>query len=255
MSVENSQRLFGPLRPPAGHSIFRSIDPAPRWNWRPRALRTERDAALPETLSFLTAKEGPRFRWTPPGMFPRSATPATKPRFGQKAKMLTPDQVVESAHPPGGRRMPFWRARECRRCMLDESLRRTEPSYPACGGGNSAILPDLRRAVHLWRRQRLGGCVQRLAEIEEYVEERVFCSGPAARVLFFWRFVFWPDPIPGLFPSAPYRVAQEEAPEARAIVISGGQTGKKTAPLALRWKTAWPRDWPSTARAKPPACW
>ena len=64
--------------------------------------------------------------------------PKYKACFHTKAKMLTPDQVVEwTTHPVGGV-CPFG-VPENVTVYLDESLRRFETVYPACGSGNSAI--------------------------------------------------------------------------------------------------------------------
>ena len=61
-----------------------------------------------------------------------------KESFGCKAKMLSPEEVLQLVgHPVGGvcpfginEGVPVW---------LDESLRRFESVYPACGSANSAI--------------------------------------------------------------------------------------------------------------------
>lgn len=62
-----------------------------------------------------------------------------KDTFGCKAKMLAPDAVEElTGHAVGGV-CPFALAREDILVCLDESLRRFETVFPACGSSNSAI--------------------------------------------------------------------------------------------------------------------
>ncbi len=58
--------------------------------------------------------------------------------FGLKAKMLTPDEVLERVGHAIGGVCPFAVPKEVQ-VYLDESLKRTETVYPACGSGNSAI--------------------------------------------------------------------------------------------------------------------
>ena len=61
-----------------------------------------------------------------------------KDLFHQKAKMLTPQQVEEyTTHPVGGV-CPFGVPEDVK-IYLDESLKRFDIVYPACGSGNSAI--------------------------------------------------------------------------------------------------------------------
>ena len=99
-----------------------------------QALHTE-GCRIAKTLSFLT-KEGPILVVTAGDA--RIDNARYKARFGQKAKMLTPEQVVEwTTHPVGGV-CPFG-VPENVTVYLDESLRRFETVYPACGSGNSAI--------------------------------------------------------------------------------------------------------------------
>ena len=58
--------------------------------------------------------------------------------FHTKAKMLTPEQAVEmTGHAVGGV-CPFAVNEDCD-VYLDESLRRFDVVYPACGSSNSAI--------------------------------------------------------------------------------------------------------------------
>lgn len=61
-----------------------------------------------------------------------------KDRFGMKAKMLTPEEVnVLVGHPVGGV-CPF-AVPDTVEVYLDESLKRFETVFPACGSSNSAI--------------------------------------------------------------------------------------------------------------------
>lgn len=73
---------------------------------------------------------------------------AFKARFGFKARMLTPDAALAmTGHAVGGV-CPF-ALPEGVNVYLDESLRRFETVYPACGSANSAIeltLGELERA-------------------------------------------------------------------------------------------------------------
>ena len=72
---------------------------------------------------------------------------AYKARFGAKAKMLTPDEAVSLIGHAVGGVCPF-AVNEGVIVYLDESLRRFETVFPACGSGNSAIeltVPELER--------------------------------------------------------------------------------------------------------------
>ena len=61
-----------------------------------------------------------------------------KQRFGEKAKMPSPDEAAELIGHKVGGVCPF-AVNEGVRIFLDESLRRFETVFPACGSGNSAI--------------------------------------------------------------------------------------------------------------------
>lgn len=68
--------------------------------------------------------------------------------FRQKAKMLTPQQAEELVGHAVGGVCPFG-VNEGVKVYLDESLRRFETVFPACGTSNSAIeltIPELERA-------------------------------------------------------------------------------------------------------------
>ena len=64
--------------------------------------------------------------------------PAYKARFASKAKMLTPDEAVSLIGHAVGGVCPF-AVNEGVRVYLDESLKRFETVFPACGSSNSAI--------------------------------------------------------------------------------------------------------------------
>ncbi len=64
--------------------------------------------------------------------------PKFKAEFHTKAKMLSPEQVTELVGHAVGGVCPF-AVNEGVRVMLDESLKRFETVFPACGSSNSAI--------------------------------------------------------------------------------------------------------------------
>ena len=73
--------------------------------------------------------------------------PKYKARFAAKAKMLTVDQAAEMIGHAVGGVCPF-AVNEGVRVYLDESLKRFDTVYPACGSSNSAIeltIPELER--------------------------------------------------------------------------------------------------------------
>lgn len=61
-----------------------------------------------------------------------------KARLGTKAKMLSPDEVLSLIGHAVGGVCPFG-VKEGVRVYLDESLKRFETVFPACGSANSAI--------------------------------------------------------------------------------------------------------------------
>lgn len=70
-----------------------------------------------------------------------------KAQFGLKAKMLTPEQAVELVGYAVGGVCPF-AVNEGVEVWLDESLKRFETVFPACGSSNSAIeltIPELEQ--------------------------------------------------------------------------------------------------------------
>lgn len=68
----------------------------------------------------------------------RIANPKFKERFGRKAKMLAADEAEERIGHGVGGVCPFGVNEECD-VYLDDSLRRFDVIYPACGSSNSAI--------------------------------------------------------------------------------------------------------------------
>ncbi len=64
--------------------------------------------------------------------------PKYKAQFGTKAKMLTPDQAIELIGHAVGGVCPF-AINEGVKVYLDNSLKRFETVFPACGSSNSAI--------------------------------------------------------------------------------------------------------------------
>ena len=64
--------------------------------------------------------------------------PSYKARFGTKAKMLTPDEAESLIGHAVGGVCPF-AVNEGVTVYLDESLKRFETVFPACGSSNSAI--------------------------------------------------------------------------------------------------------------------
>lgn len=70
-----------------------------------------------------------------------------KKQFGTKAKMLSPDQVSEMTGHQIGSVCPFAVNRGVK-VYLDESLKRFDTVFPACGSSNSAIeltIPELEK--------------------------------------------------------------------------------------------------------------
>ncbi len=73
--------------------------------------------------------------------------PRYKAEFGAKAKMLTPDEAVALIGHAVGGVCPF-ATNEGVKVYLDESLKRFQTVFPACGSSNSAIeltLPELEK--------------------------------------------------------------------------------------------------------------
>ena len=73
--------------------------------------------------------------------------PRYKAQFGTKAKMLTPDEAVELVGHAVGGVCPF-ATNAGVKVYLDESLKRFQTIFPACGSSNSAIeltIPELEQ--------------------------------------------------------------------------------------------------------------
>ena len=64
--------------------------------------------------------------------------PKYKAQFGTKARMLTPDEAVELIGHAVGGVCPF-AVKDGVKVYLDESLKRFDTVFPACGSSNSAI--------------------------------------------------------------------------------------------------------------------
>ena len=75
--------------------------------------------------------------------------PKYKAHFGAKAKMLTPDEAITLIGHAVGGVCPF-AVNDGVTVYLDESLKRFETVFPACGSSNSAIeltIPELEKYV------------------------------------------------------------------------------------------------------------
>ena len=90
---------------------------------------------IAKTLSFMT-KEGPILIVTAGDA--RIDNKKYKAQFHVKAKMLTPEEVIELVGHAVGGVCPFG-IKEGVFVYLDESLKRFETVFPACGSSNSAI--------------------------------------------------------------------------------------------------------------------
>lgn len=92
-------------------------------------------ARIAKTLSFMT-NESPVLIVTAGDA--KIDNPKYKGYFSQKAKMLTPDEVLEfTGHAVGGV-CPF-ALKTPVRVFLDVSMQRFDTVFPACGSGNSAV--------------------------------------------------------------------------------------------------------------------
>lgn len=90
---------------------------------------------IAKTLSFMT-REGPILIVTAGDA--RIDNKKYKDQFHVKAKMLTPEEVIELVGHAVGGVCPFG-IKEGVFVYLDESLKRLETVFPACGSANSAI--------------------------------------------------------------------------------------------------------------------
>lgn len=99
-----------------------------------KALRCE-ESRIAKTLSFM-GQDGPILIVTAGDM--KIDNRKYKAQFGIKAKMLTPEEVLSlTGHPVGGV-CPF-AVKDGATVYLDQSLRRFDLVYPACGSANSVI--------------------------------------------------------------------------------------------------------------------
>lgn len=94
------------------------------------------EARIAKTLSF-RAPEGGAMLIVAAGDA-RVNNPAFKARFGVKARMLTAEEVEEETGHAVGGVCPF-DLKPGVQVYLDESLRRFDTVYPACGSANSAV--------------------------------------------------------------------------------------------------------------------
>lgn len=109
-----------------------------------KALNTE-CARIAKTLSYLV--DGSAILVVAAGDV-RIDNPKFKAVFHTKAKMLTPDQAAEMIGHAVGGVCPFG-VNEGVKVYLDESLKRFETVFPACGTASSAIeltIPELEQA-------------------------------------------------------------------------------------------------------------
>lgn len=99
---------------------------------------------IAKTMSFMT-HNGPILIVTAGDM--RIDNAKYKAFFTLKAKMLTPDELIQFIGHPAGGVCPF-AINDNVKVYLDISLKRFETVFPACGSGNSAIeltIPELEK--------------------------------------------------------------------------------------------------------------
>ena len=89
-----------------------------------------------------------------------------KAHFGCKAKMLTAEEALTFTGHASGGVCPFAIEREDVSGVLDESLRRFDTVYPACGSSNSAICLTLSE-LELYSRAKGWADVCKLPDQEE----------------------------------------------------------------------------------------
>ena len=99
-----------------------------------QALHCE-PCSIAKTLSFM-GKEGPLLVVAAGDA--KIDNPKFKAQFGTKPKMLTPEENVELIGHAVGGVCPF-AVNDGVKIYLDESLKRFETVFPACGSANSAI--------------------------------------------------------------------------------------------------------------------
>ena len=99
---------------------------------------------IAKTLSFM-GKEGPILIVAAGDA--KIDNPKYKAQFGVKAKMLTPEEVIELIGHAVGGVCPF-AVNKGVSVYLDESLKRFDTVFPACGSSNSAIelsIPEMEK--------------------------------------------------------------------------------------------------------------
>lgn len=99
---------------------------------------------IAKTLSFLTGEQAILIVAAGDAKIDNSKY---KKQFGTKAKMLSPEQVTDMVGHAVGGVCPF-AVKEGVKVYLDESLKRFETVFPACGSSNSAIeltIPELEK--------------------------------------------------------------------------------------------------------------
>ena len=99
------------------------------------ALHT-REARIAKTLSF-QGREGPILLVAAGDA--RIDNGKFKAAFGLKARMLAPQEVVDAVGHAVGGVCPFAIENPAAKVYLDESLKRFETVFPACGSLNSAV--------------------------------------------------------------------------------------------------------------------
>lgn len=92
-------------------------------------------ARIAKTLSFLTGDQGILIVTAGDA---RIDNRKYRERFGTKARMMSPEQVLRLVGHPVGGVCPFG-IQPGIRVYLDASLRRFDTVYPACGSANSAV--------------------------------------------------------------------------------------------------------------------
>lgn len=100
-----------------------------------KALNTQ-EARIAKTLSF-QGREGPILLVAAGDA--RIDNAKFKADFGIKARMLSPQEVIDSIGYAVGGVCPFAIENPAVKVYLDESLKRFEAVFPACGTGNSAV--------------------------------------------------------------------------------------------------------------------
>jgi prolyl-tRNA editing enzyme YbaK/EbsC (Cys-tRNA(Pro) deacylase) len=100
-----------------------------------KALNTK-EARIAKTLSF-QGKDGPILLVAAGDA--RIDNGKFKSAFGLKARMLSPEEVLNSVGHAVGGVCPFAIDNPAVKVYLDESLKRFETVFPACGSGSSAV--------------------------------------------------------------------------------------------------------------------